>query len=41
LLRRLGRAAEAARAYQQAIARTDNATERDFLQRRREEALHA
>jgi RNA polymerase sigma-70 factor, ECF subfamily len=41
LLRRLGRAAEAARAYGAAIARTDNATERDFLQRRREEAFHA
>jgi RNA polymerase sigma-70 factor, ECF subfamily len=41
LLRRLGRGAEAARAYGAAIARTDNATERDFLQRRREEAFHA
>jgi RNA polymerase sigma-70 factor, ECF subfamily len=41
LLRRLGRAAEAARAYEAAIARTDNATERDYLQRRREEAFHA
>ena len=34
LLRRLGRDAEAAQAYQAAIARTDNAAERDFLQRR-------
>jgi RNA polymerase sigma-70 factor, ECF subfamily len=41
LLRRLGRGAEAARAYEAAIARTGNATERDFLQRRREEAFHA
>ena len=31
LLRRLGRAAEAAQAYEAAIARTDNAAERDFL----------
>jgi RNA polymerase sigma-70 factor (ECF subfamily) len=36
LLRRLGRDAEAALAYEAAIARTENATERDFLQRRRE-----
>ena len=35
LLRRLGRNAEAAIAYDAAIARTENATERDFLQRRR------
>jgi len=35
LLRRLGRDAEAAHAYGSAIARTANATERDFLQRRR------
>ena len=35
LLRRLGRKAEAAQAYEAAIARTANATERDFLQRRR------
>ena len=35
LLRRLGRAADAALAYDQAIARTDNAAERDFLQRSR------
>jgi RNA polymerase sigma-70 factor (ECF subfamily) len=31
LLRRLGRTAEAATAYEAAIARTDNAAERDFL----------
>jgi RNA polymerase sigma-70 factor (ECF subfamily) len=36
-LRRLGRTDEAARAYESAIARTDNAVERDFLQRRRQE----
>jgi RNA polymerase sigma-70 factor (ECF subfamily) len=36
LLRRLGHDAEAALAYQAAIDRTENATERDFLQRRRE-----
>jgi len=35
LLRRLGRNAEAATAYDAAIARTENATERDFLQERR------
>jgi RNA polymerase sigma-70 factor (ECF subfamily) len=35
LLRRLGRDAEAALAYEAAIARTDNAAERAFLQRRR------
>ena len=34
LLRRLGRGAEAARAYQAAIALNDNAAERDFLERR-------
>jgi len=34
LLRRLGRDEEAAQAYQAAIARTENAAERDFLQRR-------
>jgi RNA polymerase sigma-70 factor (ECF subfamily) len=33
LLRRLGRYAEAALAYEAAIARTHNATERNFLQR--------
>jgi RNA polymerase sigma-70 factor, ECF subfamily len=36
LLRRLGRDAEAALAYEAAIALIDNATERAFLQRRRE-----
>ncbi|HEV2013187.1 MAG TPA: RNA polymerase sigma factor [Candidatus Dormibacteraeota bacterium] len=36
LLRRLGRNAEAALAYEAAIARTENATERDFLQRSRQ-----
>jgi RNA polymerase sigma-70 factor, ECF subfamily len=36
LLRRLGRDAEAAEAYTRAIARTDNATEREFLHRSRE-----
>jgi len=36
LLRRLGRKAEAARAYEAAIARTENAAERDFLERRRQ-----
>jgi RNA polymerase sigma-70 factor, ECF subfamily len=35
LLRRLGRNDEAALAYEAAIARTTNATERDFLERRR------
>ena len=35
LLRRLGRQDEAALAYDAAIARTDNARERDFLERRR------
>jgi RNA polymerase sigma-70 factor (ECF subfamily) len=34
LLRRLGRRQEAARAYEAAIARTENAAEREFLQRR-------
>lgn len=34
LLRRLGRNAEAALAYDAAIARTDNTAEREFLQRR-------
>jgi RNA polymerase sigma-70 factor (ECF subfamily) len=37
LLRRLGRNAEAARAYEEAAALTDNAAERAFLQRRRAE----
>jgi RNA polymerase sigma-70 factor, ECF subfamily len=36
LLRRLGRDAEAALAYEAAIARTDNAAERAFLHRRRQ-----
>jgi len=36
LLRRLGRHAEAALAYDAALARTENAAERDFLQRSRE-----
>jgi RNA polymerase sigma-70 factor (ECF subfamily) len=36
LLRRLGRNAEAALAYEAAIARTENAAERDFLQRSRQ-----
>ncbi len=36
LLRRLGRTAEAASAYEAAIARSENATERDLLQRSRQ-----
>jgi RNA polymerase sigma-70 factor (ECF subfamily) len=36
LLRRLGRNQEAARAYESAAARTDNAAEQEFLRRRRE-----
>ena len=36
LLRRLGRTSDAARAYEAAIARSDNAAERDFLQRNRQ-----
>ena len=36
LLRRLGRQAEAAQAYEAAIERTENAAERAFLQRRLE-----
>jgi RNA polymerase sigma-70 factor (ECF subfamily) len=36
LLRRLGRRAEAVRAYDAAIARTDNAVEREFLRGRRD-----
>jgi RNA polymerase sigma-70 factor, ECF subfamily len=36
LLRRVGRPAEAASAYDAAIARTENAVERDFLQRSRQ-----
>ena len=34
LLRQLGRTAEAAAAYQEALARAGNAAERDFLRRR-------
>ena len=41
LLRRVGRRDEAARAYAAAIARTDNARERDFLQRNREALTRA
>jgi RNA polymerase sigma-70 factor (ECF subfamily) len=41
LLRRLGRSTEAALAYQAAITRTENATERDFLQRRRQALTRA
>jgi RNA polymerase sigma-70 factor, ECF subfamily len=37
LLRRLGRNPEAVLAYDEAIARTENARQRDFLQRRRHE----
>ena len=36
LLRRLGRNTEAALAYQAALARTENAAERDFLRRSRQ-----
>jgi RNA polymerase sigma-70 factor (ECF subfamily) len=39
LLRRLGRGAEAARAYDAAIALTGNAAERTFLERRRQATL--
>ena len=39
LLRRLGRAGEAARAYEAAIARTRNAAESGFLERARESLL--
>ena len=38
LLRRIGRTAEAVAAYDEAITRTANAAEREFLQRRRAEA---
>jgi RNA polymerase sigma-70 factor (ECF subfamily) len=38
LLRRLGRDADAVQAYEAAIARTENAAERAFLQRRRRDA---
>ncbi|MPY88823.1 MAG: sigma-70 family RNA polymerase sigma factor [Luteitalea sp.] len=41
LLRRLGRNAEAAVAYEAAIARSENAAERDFLQRRRQALTRA
>ena len=41
LLRRLGRNAEAALAYEAAIARAENATERDFLQRSRQALTRA
>jgi RNA polymerase sigma-70 factor (ECF subfamily) len=41
LLRRLGRNAEAALAYEAAIARTENATERRFLQRSRQALTRA
>src|SRR5262249_25554559 len=41
LLRRLGRNAEAAQAYEAAIAGTGNYAERDFLHRRRAAALDA
>ncbi|MGN6564445.1 MAG: RNA polymerase sigma factor [Thermomicrobiales bacterium] len=40
LLRRLDRTAEAAQAYEAAIARTENAAERAFLHRRREALAH-
>jgi RNA polymerase sigma-70 factor, ECF subfamily len=36
LLRRLGRLVEAAAAYEAAIGRTENAVQRDFLQRQRD-----
>jgi predicted RNA polymerase sigma factor len=41
LLRRLGRNAEAALAYEAAIARTENAAERDFLRRGRDALTRA
>jgi RNA polymerase sigma-70 factor (ECF subfamily) len=41
LLRRLGRDAEAALAYEAAMARTQNATERHFLRRRRQSLTRA
>ncbi len=41
LLRRLGRNVEAAVAYQQAIARSKNRTERDFLERHHQPLLRA
>jgi RNA polymerase sigma-70 factor (ECF subfamily) len=39
LLRRLGRGTEAVRAYEEAIARTESAAERGFLERRRQELV--
>jgi RNA polymerase sigma-70 factor (ECF subfamily) len=39
LLRRVGRNEEAAQAYEAAIARTENAAERDFLQRSRDSLI--
>ncbi|MGD0373884.1 MAG: RNA polymerase sigma factor [Streptosporangiaceae bacterium] len=41
LLRRLGRTAEAAQAYEAAISHSDNAAERDFLQRSRQALTRA
>lgn len=41
LLRRLGRTTEAVQAYEAAITRTQNATERTFLQRRRQALTQA
>ncbi len=41
LLRRLGRTAEAALAYEAAIARTENAAERAYLQRSRQAITRA
>ena len=41
LLRRAGRPAEAAQAYAAAIQRSDNETERVFLQRRRDASANA
>jgi RNA polymerase sigma-70 factor (ECF subfamily) len=41
LLRRLGRRAEAASSYEAAIARTGNASERTFLQRRHQALVRA
>jgi len=41
LLRRLGRNAEAATAYEAAIARSENAAEREFLERSRESVMSA
>ena len=40
LLRRLGRAGEAAAAYDAALARTANAAEQDFLRRQRDQLTH-